>query len=449
MPTFRPSLFSPPSRRILRAAKPIVLHIVGTAAIGFAFLSLDSCARFQHITHEYVYVSARQQYLHDRVAAVSNRVGLVTNGEALEVVERGKRFIKVKTPKGEVGWLEEHAVIDDKLYQQFEDLRKKHAQDPVVANGQLRDDRNLHLQPGRETAHFLLISANTKVQLLERGSVAKTPPPGSIPPPAVTKPAPTSPNQPKGASGSGTTGTAKKSFAPAVAASPATPPTALEDWWLVRDAAGHTGWLLSGQLDVDVPDDVAQYSEGQRMVAAYPIAKVTDDGSGRESHRDGKGSKKGAKGKVAEARAVSEPGTETAAPVSREITEYVTVLSPPRNGLPYDFDQVRVFTWSLNHHRYETGYRLHGVQGYLPVKISQETVNGISYPTFSFDIANGPDVKIDPETGITRPAHVRTLSFRLEGNLVRRTGADQAPIILTHDPVEAAKASAAAKKKHR
>jgi hypothetical protein len=125
----------------------------------------------------------------------------------------------------------------------------------------------------------------------------------------------------------------------------------------------------------------------------------------------------------------------------------VTVLSPPRSGLPYDFDQVRVFTWSLNHHRYETGYRLRGIQGYLPVKIGKETANGVSYPTFTFDIANGPDVKIDPDTGITRPAKTRTLSFRLEGNLVRRTGADQGPIVAMHDAADLAKPKAPKKKK--
>ena len=89
------------------------------------------------------------------------------------------------------------------------------------------------------------------------------------------------------------------------------------------------------------------------------------------------------------------------------------------------------------------------MQGYLPVKIAQETVNGVSYPTFSFEIASNPDVKIDPDTGVTRPASPRTLSFRLEGNMVKRTGADQGPIILTHDPAEAAKVKAAAKKKKR
>jgi hypothetical protein len=390
------------------------------------------CSRFHQEKKEYVYVSAPQVYLHDRVAAVSNRVGLVTNGEALEVVERGKRFTKVRTPKGEVGWLEDHAIIDDKLYARFQDLDKKHADDPVEAVGQLRDDLYLHVLPGRETPHFLLIHGNTKVQLLERGTIAKALAPGALPPQPV-KAVPT---------GSAVADLDTKAAAPQIP---------MEDWWLVRDSAGHTGWLLAKLLDVDVPDEVGQYSESQHMVAAYPIATVHDEGAGAErKSKEGKGAKK-AQGKEpdsdAGADAAKEDARPAAEPAQKDFPEFVTVLSPPRGGLPYDFDQVRVFTWSLNHHRYETAYRLHGIQGYLPVKISHETVNGQSEPTFSFEIANGPNVSIDPDTGVTRPVSARTLTFRMEGNIVKRTGADQAPIILTHDPVEAAKVAAAKKKK--
>jgi hypothetical protein len=400
------------------------------------------CARFHHEQHEFVYVSARQVYLHDRVAAVSNRTALVTNGEALEVVEHGKRFVKVRTPKGEIGWLEDHAIIDDKLYAQFQDLAKKHAEDLVVANGELRDDLYMHVLPGRETPHFLLIPGNTKVQLLARGTVAKAPAPGTV---AVAK--------------AKTPAANPLSTALPSAPETTTPPVPMEDWWLIRDSAGHTGWLLANRLDVDVPDEVGQYAEGQRMVAAYPIAKVVDDGSGRISaHEHKKSDKAGKKPGKSRESASPEPTADTnadastdsaIAPVSKEITEYVTVLSPPRGGLPYDFDQIRVFTWSLNHHRYETAYRLHGIQGYLPIRISQETVNGVAEPVFSFAIANGPNVSIDPDTGVTRPVSPRTLAFRLEGNLIKRTGPDQAPIVLIHDPEEAAKAKTAAKKKKR
>jgi hypothetical protein len=399
----------------------------------------SGCSRFHPKQQEHVYVSARQVYLHDRVAAVSNRVALVTNGETLDVLERGKRFVKVRTPKGEIGWLEEHSIIDDSTYAQFEDLAKKHANDPVVANGVLRDDLYMHVLPGRETQHFLLIPGNTKVRMLARGTVPKVQP--GAPQPELKAKTPSSLRSKPG-SAMATTGRAVERNAGLETEQPAPPP--MEDWWLVRDAAGHTGWLLANRVDVDVPDEVGQYSEDQRMIAAYPLTTVIDDGSGRESRRE-----KRKNGKERETMIANDDATAgAAAPVeSKKMTEYVTVLAPPKNGLPYDFDQVRIFTWSLNHHRYETAYRMRGLQGYLPVKITHENVNGQDEPVFSFAIANGPDLKVDPESGVTRPVSERTLSFRLEGNMVKRTGADMAPIILAHDSANAAKAKASKKKR--
>ena len=416
VPTFRLSL----SYRQSRKEATVSVATLHAAYLLLPIFFAIGCSRFHPQQKEYVYVSAPQVYLHDRVAAVSNRVGLVTNGEALEVVERGKRFTKVRTPKGEVGWLEDHAIIDDKLYARFQDLDKKHADDPVEAVGQLRDDLYLHVLPGRETPHFLLVAGNTKVELLQRGTIAKAQAPGTPTPKPQTQ-----------------------------ASSEAASPIPMEDWWLMRDASGHTGWLLANRVDVDVPDEVGQYAEEQRMVAAYPIAKVLDDGTGRERKEGEQSSKKRRKADQAALTSASVADEDSTPFAPQEKTEYVTVLLPPRGGLPYDFDQVRVFTWSLNHHRYETAFRLRGIQGYLPVVISQENVNGQSEPTFSFQIATGPNVSIDPQTGVTRPVASRTIAFRLEGNLVRRTGSDQAPIVAMHDPAETAKAKTAAKKKKR
>ena len=174
----------------------------------------------------------------------------------------------------------------------------------------------------------------------------------------------------------------------------------MEDWWLVRGAQGQTGWLYSHLIDVSVPETIARYAEGQRIVGAYILATVDDPESG----------------------VLSNGQTITAIP------EYVSVLNSGKSGLPYDFDQVRVYTWNTKKHRYETAYRQRNIQGYLPVKISEgKNGQGQTVPEFSITVARGEAAPLDPTTGMNGATETAVLTYQLESGMVKRATAGASP----------------------
>jgi SH3-like domain-containing protein len=351
-------------------------HAGRIRVFALSFLLLLTCAtgcsRFRPkvLSSEYVYVTAKQTFLRDRIAAVSNRTGIVNNGDKLTVLEHGRRFLKVKTAKGEIGWIDEKTVATQEVADTFIKLADDHAKEPSVASAVVRDEVYLHVKPGRETERFYRLAEGDKLQLIARATLPKALPPGQAPP----KPPPPKPGQP---------------------APPPLPP-AMEDWWLVRDAQKHAGWIYSRMIDVDAPDTLTRYAEGQRFVGAYILTTVNDP----EAPQDNK-----------------------------DIPIYLTVLSPYRAGLPYDFDQVRLFTWSTKMHRYETGFREKNIEGYLPVKIGKmKDPNGKSamaqteLPSFTYNVLAGDSAPAvpDPVTGIVTPRKLISKTWRLEGNSVHR-----------------------------
>jgi hypothetical protein len=302
-----------------------------------------SCNRGRGHVLETAYVSAVQAILRDHVAAVFEKAGVVKNGERVEVLDHDRRFVKVRTSTGATGWVEQRYLVSQQVYDQIQKLAADNQNDPVQAQGTTRNDTNLHVEPGRETEHLYQISSGEKLSLLKRGTADKSA--AAAPPSHAATPASIRPggNQPSGSQNENEERkTPVQATAPAKPAQPKPAPEksapepaapAREDWWLVRDSHNRVGWVLARMIDLDVPLDVAQYAEGQRIVAFFVLNEVQDG--------------------------------------DKKVPQYLTVLTEPKDGLPFDFNQIRVFTWNVRRHRYETAYR-ERMEGILPVAVAKE-----------------------------------------------------------------------------
>jgi SH3-like domain-containing protein len=313
-----------------------------------------SCKRAEQ--KEYLYVSAQQVTLRDRVADVYNRVGVAKNGERLEVLQRtkNKRWVQVRTDDGKIGWVEVRALVEDEVTGAFDKLAADNKNAPVQGHAIVKVDVRLRIKADRDADSLYRVEVpsretdpnapEVKVELLRRAVVEKKLPNAPVP------------------------------VAPPRGKAPAGP--ALESWWLVRSTDGHVGWVIGRSLDIDVPLDIAQYAEGQLIIASFVLNTVPRSGLDKS-------------------------------PVS----QYLVLLSEPRLDQDFDFDQVRVFTWNPGKQRYETAYREH-LNGKLPVIVGSADFGkeGV-LPTFELI---GEDAK-------THTSGLR--KYKMSGVMVRR--ADQ------------------------
>jgi SH3-like domain-containing protein len=266
-----------------------------------ALFALAGCNRGGGHKGEPAYVSAPQVTLRDRVAQVFEKVGTAKNAERVEILDRDRRFAKVRTSAGQEGWVEQRYLVTQKVFDAFQALAQEHRSDPDQSNSIARNDTNLHVTPGRDTEHLYQMSQGDKAAILRRAAVEKRLPGASPKSSPDDKPDPSPP---------------------------------MEDWWLVRDAQGHVGWVLARMVDVDVPLEIAQYAEGKRIVAAFVLNQVSDG--------------------------------------DKKMPQYLLLFTEPKDGLPFDYNQARVFTWNVKRHRYETAYR-ERLNGVLPVAVGKET----------------------------------------------------------------------------
>jgi SH3-like domain-containing protein len=273
---------------------------------------LSGCGGGNSEKSEYVYVAVPEASLRDRVSTIYNKTGLVHNGERLVVLEhmQNRRFVRVRTPRGEEGWIQERYLADQQTFDQFSRLAEEFRSAPAQGTATTSDQVKVHVEPGRNAGYLYLLGEKERVDLLERRAVPRN---GAVTPAKENKDKDTDSDDDKDKSGQ---------------------PVIMEDWWLIRDSQKRVGWVYGRTLYLDVPDEIAQYAEGQRIVGAFKLDEVQDE--------------------------------------DKKVPEYLVLLTEPKDGMPYDFNQVRVFTWNQRKHRYETAYRERNLNGFLPVSLGQQ-----------------------------------------------------------------------------
>jgi len=378
-----------------------------------------SKAKLEH--HEYMYVSAAETSLRDRVATLYGKVGQVHNGERVEVLERQRRFTRVRTDKGQEGWIEERSLVSQEVYDGFQQLAKDSSSIPAQAHGTTRAELNMHLTPARDGEHLYQLKEGEKLEVLKRATTDKNAKKMAPASPSGKPPQPTSPakrakdvlpgaNTPKKPSASDKPVSAKASESPSALATtpaiePPPPKPVMEDWYLVRNPAGRVGWVLLRMVDLDVPLDVAQYAEGQRITGYFVLNSVEETIDGEVKH---------------------EP-------------QYLVLLNEPKDGLPWDYNQIRVFTRNRSRHRYETAYRERNLEGYLPVEVGHQTFDKEGdLPTFTIRKMN--------DSG-----EIVATTYKLNGPIVRRvpTPEELAAEKAKHEAEMAGRQKAAAERRQK
>ena len=92
---------------------------------------LTGCGRRHSRVLEVDYVSAPQVVLRDQLSQVFNKVGTAKNGDRVEVIDREKRFSRVRMASGVEGWVEQRYLVTQQVYDGFQQRVGQHGRQHV------------------------------------------------------------------------------------------------------------------------------------------------------------------------------------------------------------------------------------------------------------------------------------------------------------------------------
>lgn len=272
------------------------------------------------------------------------------HGDRVEIVGRRRRFYKIRTASGAVGWTDSVQLLSTRGMDHLRELSLQTGQAPSQGQATVFDILNVHTAPNRQAPTIFQIQPGAKVEVIAHElapRVAYNPPAPLLPnletvkavkkkkkkePSVPPPPRPQPPAPPKDWIRMSARTAVEPKPAPDTAASPAAKPVAVDELWtLVRARDGSSGWVLARMLFMSLPDEVAQYAERARILAYFHVGDTTGKSG-------------------------------TAHPAWLWATS-----SRPREG----FDSLRLFTWNTRRERYETAYIERNLTGFMPIIVER------------------------------------------------------------------------------
>jgi SH3-like domain-containing protein len=180
--------------------------------------------------------------LRSELSLRANVTATVHHGEKLEILQRHRRFAKVRTSSGAEGWIDGRQLLSPPQMARL--TRISNAAGRLPAQGKITpfDLLNVHIAPNREAPSFYQ---------MKEGELAEV---------IGLKLAPRVPYNPDN---------------PDIAAAE---DTQVDSWTRVRVADGRAGWVLTRLTMMAIPEEVAQYAEGHYITSYFSLGTVEDQG---------------------------------------------------------------------------------------------------------------------------------------------------------------------------
>src|SRR5216684_1036171 len=114
-------------------------------------------------------------------------VTTVPHGERLEILQRRRRFVRVRTARHDEGWTDERLLLSPEEVANLRSLSDQTKSAPSQGVATTYETINIHTAPDRQSPSFLQVKEGEKVDVIGRRVAPRVSPTPSRPPPPAAK----------------------------------------------------------------------------------------------------------------------------------------------------------------------------------------------------------------------------------------------------------------------